>query len=220
MPGKVVDIDSNVYQLQKIGKQVWLKENLKTTRFNNGNEIRLVQDDSLWTISQFPSYSKLIGITHTSDGLDSSKTDEILYNYFVVSDTQNVCPVGWKVPDTSDWSELERYVKRANEEFSYITGLSYPPDYKDTIDTEVRMDMLWNPNYNVGFTSQPYGYRSNRTGEFQSYFDFGYWWTTDLNFVATAWARIQNRGRGIDDIHLVENRRNKQSGYSIKCIKE
>lgn len=220
LPETVVDIDSNVYNIQKLGEQLWLKENLKVTRFNNGDEIQLTQTDSLWTISKYPSYSNLIGIRHTSHGLDSNKTNEILYNYFVVSDTQNVCPVGWKVPDTADWNKLESYMEKANEEFSYATGLIYPPNYKDTIDTETRMDMLWNANYNVGFSSNPYGYRSARTGEFVNYLDYGYWWSNNSDFIATAWARIQNRGFGIDDIHLEENKGNKQSGYSIKCIKE
>jgi hypothetical protein len=35
----VQDIDSNVYPIINIGKQVWMKEDLKTTRYSNGDSI-------------------------------------------------------------------------------------------------------------------------------------------------------------------------------------
>jgi len=238
LPEKVIDIDSNVYHVQKIGSQIWLKENLRVTKFNNGSEIEFIQPDSRWVISDSPSYSRLIGIIQHSDGLDSIETNELLYNFYVVSDKQNVCPTGWKVPDTSDWKILEDYISKVNTIFVSATmgiplsdidttnmemlnlGAVYPPDADSTTNYEYNWDMIWSNNYNIGFTSSPFGFRSGTTGEFWYYNDYGYWWSTNPAFVAAAWARIQNRGFGIDDIHLEETRINKKTGYSIKCIKE
>lgn len=218
----VMDIDSNIYQTQKIGNQIWLRENLKVTNFNNGKEISFKQSDSLWSNSQEPSYSKIIGIIdYRGNAKDSILTNHLVYNYWVVSDSQNVCPMGWKVPCPDDWRTIEEYLKLANEEFMYASGTVYPRS-SDTIDVEIELDwnMLWSDNYDIGFTSNPFGYRVGGSGEFIMWNDFGYWWSSDLYFVSTAWARIQNRGFGFDDIHLEENRGNKQNGYAIKCVKD
>jgi hypothetical protein len=52
----VSDIDGNVYHATTIGTQTWLVENLKTTRFNDGNALQLITDDYAWTVLMTPGY--------------------------------------------------------------------------------------------------------------------------------------------------------------------
>jgi len=47
--GSVSDIDGNNYKTIQIGNQVWMAENLKTTRYNDGEAIPLVTENSNWS---------------------------------------------------------------------------------------------------------------------------------------------------------------------------
>ena len=52
----VTDIDGNVYHTVKIGTQVLLVENLKTTKYNDGSPIPNVTNDANWGIITTGAY--------------------------------------------------------------------------------------------------------------------------------------------------------------------
>jgi uncharacterized protein (TIGR02145 family) len=205
----VIDIDSNYYHTHKIGNQIWMVENLKTTKFNDGRSVFYAQDSSQWIHLSKPGYCKLIGRewwstlkndTTANDDLyfTDIPTKEILYNSYVITDTCNICPKGWHIPTPNDWTILQACMDTINTLFTinyYVKG------------------------FNVGFTSLPLGYRSGYDAQFDDYGDFGYWWSTVPTIIASAWARILNRGFGIDDIHTEKVGNHSAYGYSIKCIK-
>jgi uncharacterized protein (TIGR02145 family) len=54
--GQVMDVDGNVYDLVKIGTQVWSVQNLATTRYNDGTAIALVTDGVAWAALETAAY--------------------------------------------------------------------------------------------------------------------------------------------------------------------
>jgi uncharacterized protein (TIGR02145 family) len=54
--GQVFDVDGNVYDLVKIGTQVWSVQNLVTTRYNDGSAIALVTDNAAWAALDTAAY--------------------------------------------------------------------------------------------------------------------------------------------------------------------
>ena len=52
----VTDIDGNVYETVQIGNQLWMKENLKVTHYNDGSEIPTGLDNATWTSTNEGAY--------------------------------------------------------------------------------------------------------------------------------------------------------------------
>jgi uncharacterized protein (TIGR02145 family) len=98
----VNDFDGNVYNPVKIGNQTWLAENLRTTRFNNGDSIPTitgaVNNDST-AIFQW-AYAN-----DTALVADYGR----LYTWFAATDLRGVCPVGWRLPTDAERDTLVAY---------------------------------------------------------------------------------------------------------------
>ena len=186
----IKDIDSNYYHTIKLGTQIWMKENLKVTKYNDGKVIPNIQDKSEWINLNTDGYSIL---------MNETVSPKYYYNYKVVDNNSNVCPVGWRIPDSTDWSILENYSKIVNNDFLLIY---YPVN--DTIHLRKNEIDIWTSEIEgLSFSNQAFGYRSGINGEYILIGNFGHWWSKSGTQVATAWARIFiDRGFGIDDVHL------------------
>ncbi len=85
----------------KIGEQDWMAENLKTTKFNDGTAIPLVDDDnSLWSNLKTPAYS-----WYKNQETTYRSTFGALYNWYTVI-AGNLCPTGWHVPTNQEFNIL------------------------------------------------------------------------------------------------------------------
>jgi uncharacterized protein (TIGR02145 family) len=98
--GTVTDIDGNVYQTVVIGSQCWMKENLKTTRFNDGTSIPLVTNFNQWHYSHGPAYCY-----YNNDSASYKSIYGPLYKGYTHNYGQ-VCPLGWHVPTIAEWDTL------------------------------------------------------------------------------------------------------------------
>jgi uncharacterized protein (TIGR02145 family) len=102
--GTIKDVDGNIYPTIGIGSQIWMAENLKTTKYNDGTAIPLIIDEKEWEGLITPAcclYKYNPDVYKTTYG--------ILYNSFVVS-KGNLCPMGWHVPTDEEWTVLTNFL--------------------------------------------------------------------------------------------------------------
>ena len=113
----VTDVDGNSYDAVRIGEQVWMKSNLRTSHFRDGSEISGVEIGYFDTYDTIPRYysSHVECPLGNSYENESCKIEGFEYNRAAVADDRGLCPEGWHVPDDQDWIQLKQYVSSRNE---------------------------------------------------------------------------------------------------------
>lgn len=88
--GRVQDEEGNSYHTIRIGNQIWLAENLRATRFQDGAGVRtgFIPDDDERNLLKYGR----------------------LYDWNDVFDKRNICPPGWRVASDDDWKVLEKTI--------------------------------------------------------------------------------------------------------------
>lgn len=191
----VVDIDGNIYDTVVIGNQVWMTENLRTTRLNNGTEIPLVTSDTAWSNLRTPgycwygNYEAFFSLNHFG----------ALYNYYAVT-SGKLCPVGWHVPDTDEW-------------YTMIVFLGY--DIAGGKMKETGTHNWLTPNAGAtnesGFNGLPGGFRNSYYKDFQRFRISGHFWHSE----AASAMRITYQS--VDVIH---GSMSQTDGLSVRCVKD
>ena len=107
----VRDKDGNIYHPIKIGSQVWLEENLKTTQYNDGTPIPLKEVTTDWASS---NGSNLPAYCWFNNDIANKNPFGALYNFYsldtVYNGGKNVCPSGYHVPSNNEWNILINFL--------------------------------------------------------------------------------------------------------------
>jgi len=193
-----VDGDGNHYDTVVIGTQVWLKENLKTTRYNDGVQIPLVTGNDKWAsmtsgiycwYDNNPEYKEIYGA---------------LYNWYAVN-TGKLCPKGWHVPSDTEWSTLINYLggKKVAGGKLKENGTTHwkSPNVDATNET--------------GFTALPGGCRYFN-GSFYGLTVSGYWWSASDSDTYKAWYR----DIGYYYSYICRDIFPKRNGLSVRCVRD
>jgi uncharacterized protein (TIGR02145 family) len=98
----VRDIDGNVYKVIMTETGVWMADNLKTFKYNDGTPIPLNRDRKAWERIKTPAYGWY------KDDLNYCETYGAIYNWHAVG-TGKLCPTGWHVPTEAEWADLMDY---------------------------------------------------------------------------------------------------------------
>jgi len=196
----VTDGDEITYKTVIINGDEWMAENLKASRYGNGDIIPEVTDGPAWaglTTGAFSYYNN-----------DASNNNFLgkLYNWYSVVDGRELCPAGWHVPSQSEWSALITFLGGYEVAGGKIKSTEY-------------WDSPYSPNVGAtnesGLTGLPSGFRYD-FGNFGSTMNALWWSSTEAVTSDKGWAPIifaNSAGTGISF-------KDKYYGLSVRCKKD
>ena len=175
----------------KIGTQEWATEDLKVTKFRNGEDIPLVTDNDEWTQLTTAAYC-------------ISPKGHYLYNWYAVNDPRGLAPEGFHVPTDGEWTVLENFLGGSS-----VAGTKMK---SSTLDTPA-----WDGTNSSGFSALPGGYRGSGSGYFDLGGDYGYWWSSSANGTNYAWLRYLYSD---SDAVYRDYYYYLRSGFSVRCVRD
>ena len=107
----VKDVDGNKYDAVKIGDQVWMAENLRTTKYEDGTSIPLGNSSSIGVGSRYYPEGKASNVVKYGYLYDWYAVTKGASSLDYPSGVQGVCPKGWHVPSDDEWQNLINYVE-------------------------------------------------------------------------------------------------------------
>ncbi len=192
----VTDIDGNVYNTVTIGTQVWMVENLKTTKYRNGDPIPNVTVDATWGGLTTGAYC-----WYNNDAATYKATYGALYNWYAVADSRNIAPAGWHVPTDAEWTTLT----------TYLGGENVAGDKLKEVGTAHWITTNTGVTNISGFTALPGGYRNMGIG------NYSFWWSSTENFAA---ATIWIRKMYISYSNVAREDWPKNEGFYVRCLRD
>jgi uncharacterized protein (TIGR02145 family) len=206
--GSVSDTSGNSYKTIQIGSQKWMAENLRTSKYQNGDPIPNNTNVDQW-----------IGLTsgvwcHYQNNSQYECPYGKLYNWYVVSDSRNVCPTGWHVPTNSDWQTLILSLDPNAD-------ITSPVANSTTAGSSLKSTGLtyWSsPNSDAtnvsGFSALPNGRLVGNTFNILTF--VGYWWSSTPVNSTDAYNINMYSGSG----NILPDQNENYNGLGIRCIKD
>ena len=202
---RIKDIDGNQYSTVRIGTQIWMAENLRTTTYRDGTPIPYVEDNKTWSGLTWGKVKTGAYCWYDNDSMKYKNIYGALYNWYAVVDSAGICPAGWHAPTDDEWTTLENYLGG-----NRMSGGKMK---------ETGNDHWISPNMNAtnecGFSGLPGGNRYNN-GSFHSLGKDGTWWSSTETYAFTAWGRSLHYNYA----HLSRSHDLTGLGFSVRCIKD
>ncbi|MFM7671278.1 MAG: fibrobacter succinogenes major paralogous domain-containing protein, partial [Bacteroidota bacterium] len=187
----------SIAQTVTIGTQVWMTKNLDISTFRNGDPIPQAKTDEEW--KKAGDNTQPAWCYYENDPANGAKYGK-LYNWYAVSDSRGLAPVGYHIPSDDEWTILTDYLGGAEK-----------------AGAKMKSKQGWaednNGTNSSGFSGLPGGFRS-LVGTFGYIGKFGGWWSFAEYSTDSAWYRYLSSnggdvGRSLDD---------KGEGFSVRCL--
>jgi len=190
------DIDGNIYSFVTIGTQTWMAENLKTTKYRNGDLIGT-------TTASIPNDASSKYQWAYNNDENNVATYGRLYTWYAATDAREICPIGWHLPSDDEWTTLTNYLGNYAGNKLKETGTTHWSQTTGAVTNE------------TGFTALPSGSRYG-VGTFINIGNNGSWWSSTEGSTTNAWTRVMYD----DDYFVDRNSTNKSYGESVRCLRD
>jgi len=210
--GNTVSYDGVTYNTVQIGNQCWFKENLRTTKYNDGTSITNITNASTWTSTTTGAYCCY------SNSTSNCTTYGALYNWYAVT-TGKLCPSGWHVPSDAEWKTLEMYLGMTQAQADATGWRGTDQGSKLAGNASLWTDGALDQNVNFGtsgFSALPGGSRNHSDGSFSSLGNYGYWWSSTVYDGSNAWYRSLY----CNNANVLRYNYDKRSGFSVRCLRD
>ena len=174
----------------------WMKENLQSTTYRNGDSIRNgTSDRAAWTNQTTGAYA------YPDSNATYPSFWGLLYNWYAVSDPRGLCPAGWRLPTHQEWDALTKALGGETKAGALLKArLGWFPG-------EEGQDSL-------GFRGLPSGFRGG-DGTFGGIGAYAYWWSSTPSGINGAWGRFVD-GRQ-PSVFMMDGY--KRSAFSVRCVR-
>lgn len=182
-----------------------MAENLRTTRYQNGDPIEHANDYDQWIDYDNPRTGAYI---FYNNDVENKNIHGALYSWNAVSDQRNIAPSGWRVPSIEDWQKLIDYLDPYDSE-----NFGHTLREATTAHWAIEFPVWLNPEINsTGFTAIPSGFVHGGLGSFGMGFNCRYWTSSTRPPHAPVYVSLGSRISFSDDIGA--------AGYTIRCIND
>lgn len=217
----LLDYDSNTYNTVQLGSKCWMAENLRTTHYSNGLPIELgPYSDGSVPYRYYPNnnsanvdnYGYLYNWAAVMNGAASSDANP--------SKVQGVCPKGWHVPSSAEWTELTTYVSGQSQYLCDNNTANIAKALASTTGWNTNSTTCAvgnNPNVNnaTGFGAMPAGDRHYNWG-FENFGNNAIFWSA-----TEAGNGNGNAGRfliGHNSASTDFSYKDRGNGFSVRCV--
>ncbi len=198
----ITDVDGNHYTATTILSQVWTVENLRTTKFANGESIQNITDMESWRNATGPAWSY-----YENDATFNHPFGK-LYNWYAVSDARNLCPTGWHTPSEEEWTTL----------FSVLGGEGDAGRYLKERGTVHWLTTDPSVTNELRFTALPGGAKSATSFSYPMGVLGLFWSSTARTDESARGYYLVNYNSSVGSPQLPDFK--KQAGHSVRCVKD
>ena len=194
----LVDIDGNVYSTVVIGTQTWMAENLKVTKYRNGDNITHITTNSDWPNDTDGAYGDY------NNNPTNSDTYGRLYNWYAVDNSSGLCPEGWHVPTSEEYNALKTHL-----------GTNAGQKMKEAGTEHWNSTTTGTDSNSSGFTALPAGLRIYNNGAFSNLGVYNYLWVSDSSGSRANYWYLQRNVTTFRTYNVYKN-----YGFSVRCLKD